>query len=143
MKVETILVPVDGSEGSKAAIETAKTIGEKFDSTIILIHVIDVGSRGSVHEFYAYDPVIEEALIKRGEKLLEQEALKFEGLKVEKVFLKGQIGDGIVTYAEENPVDLIVMATRGMTKVRRFFVGSVTNYVVHHSKVPVLAIPVD
>jgi Universal stress protein UspA and related nucleotide-binding proteins len=48
-----------------------------------------------------------------------------------------------VTYADENPVDLIVMATRGMTRVRRFFVGSVTNYVVHHSKVPVLAIPVE
>ena len=134
MKVDTILVPVDGSEGSLLAIDTAKTIAQKFDSKIVLIHVVDVGTRGTMHEFYSYDPVVEEALIKRGEKLLD---------KVEKISLKGQAGDGIVTYADENPVDLIVMATRGMTRVRRFFVGSVTNYVVHHSKVPVLAIPVE
>lgn len=143
MKVDTILVPVDGSEGSLLAIDTAKAIAQKFDSKIVLIHVVDVGTRGTMHEFYSYDPVVEEALIKRGEKLLDKEALKFEGMKVEKISLKVQAGDGIVTYADENPVDLIVMATRGMTRVRRFFVGSVTNYVVHHSKVPVLAIPVE
>ncbi len=143
MKVDTILVPVDGSEGSLVAIDSAKAIAQKFDSKVVLIHVVDIGTRGTMHEFYSYDPVVEEALIKRGEKLLEKEALKFEGLRIEKVSLKGQAGDGIVTYAEENPVDLIVMATRGMTRVRRFFVGSVTNYVVHHAKVPVLAIPVE
>ena len=100
MKVDTILVPVDGSEGSLLAIDTAKAIAQKFDSKIVLIHVVDVGTRGTMHEFYSYDPVVEEALIKRGEKLLDKEALKFEGMKVEKISLKGQAGDGIVTYKE-------------------------------------------
>lgn len=99
MKVDTILVPVD----QKAVISYrhSKAIAQKFDSKIVLIHVVDVGTRGTMHEFYSYDPVVEEALIKEGEKLLDKEALKFEGMKVEKISLKGQAGDGIVTYADE------------------------------------------
>jgi Universal stress protein family. len=85
MKVDTILVPVDGSEGSLLAIDTAKSYSTKSSTLkIVLIHVVDVGTRGTMHEFYSYDPVVEEALIKRGEKLLDKEALKFEGMKVEK-----------------------------------------------------------
>lgn len=41
MKVDTILVPVDGSEGSLLAIDTAKVIAQKFDSKIVLIHVVE------------------------------------------------------------------------------------------------------
>ena len=61
---------------------------------------------------------------------------------VESVKVIGRAGDKIVDYCENNPVNLIIMATRGIGAVERFFVGSVTTYVLHHSPVPVLAIPV-
>ena len=143
MKVEKILLPVDGSDGSNIAIEAARKIGEKFGAKIILLNVVDVGNRASMHEYYAYDPTVEDALVKRGQRILEDSKEKLAGVEFEKVNVLGHPGDSIVTYCEENDIDLIVMATRGMTKVRRFFIGSVTNYVMHHTTVPVLAIPVD
>ena len=143
MNVQKILLPIDGSEGSYIALEAARQIAEKFGAKIILLNVVDVGNRASMHEYYAYDPTVEDALVKRGQRILEDAKTKLLGADVEGVTVLGHPGDSIVTYCDENPVDLVVMATRGMTKVRRFFIGSVTNYVMHHTTVPVLAIPVD
>lgn len=142
MTPKTILLPVDGSEGSFGAISYAKNIAEKFDAKIILLTVVDIETRNSIHEFYAYDPAIEEALQKRGQKVLEEMAEKLEGASYEKVMLTGRPADQILMYCEQHPVDLIVMSTRGLASVTRFFMGSVTNYVLHHSKVPVLSIPI-
>lgn len=66
MKVDTILVPVDGSEGSLLAIDTAKAIAQKFDSKIVLIHVVDVGTRGTMHEFYSMTQWLKRRLLKEG-----------------------------------------------------------------------------
>lgn len=50
-------------------------------------------------------------------------------------------GEGICEAAEKNKVDLIVMGTRGLDKVRRTVLGSVSDYVLHHSHAPVLVVP--
>ena len=50
-------------------------------------------------------------------------------------------GEGICDAAEKNKVDLIVMGTRGLDKVRRTVLGSVSDYVLHHSHAPVLVVP--
>lgn len=141
MTPQNILLPVDGSEGSYAAIRYAKEIAEKFGSNITLLTVVDIETRNSIHEFYAYDPVIEEALQKRGQKVLEEMAKELEGVAHQQVIVTGRPADQILTYAEENPVDLIIMSTKGLATLARFFLGSVTNYVIHHAKIPVLTIP--
>ena len=47
-------------------------------------------------------------------------------------------GHGIIKRAEELKVDLIVMGTRGLGVIRRTILGSVSDYVVHHAKIPVV-----
>lgn len=50
-------------------------------------------------------------------------------------------GQGIITMSESEKANLIVVGTRGLDVVRRTVLGSVSDYVVHHSRVPVLVCP--
>ena len=43
--------------------------------------------------------------------------------------------------ADEDNIDLIIMAKRGLTGLKRYLIGSVTSKVVTHSDVPVLILP--
>ena len=47
-------------------------------------------------------------------------------------------GEGICKAAQEIHADLIVVGTRGLGKLRRTFMGSCSDYVLHHAHVPVL-----
>ena len=47
-------------------------------------------------------------------------------------------GEAIVNAAKEEKVTLIVMGTRGLGKIRRTLMGSVSDYVLHHAHCPVL-----
>ena len=44
-------------------------------------------------------------------------------------------------YAKHEHADIIVMGTRGQDAIRRTFLGSVSDYVIHHSQVPVIVVP--
>ena len=56
--------------------------------------------------------------------------------KIEQVH--GRARSEILRVAEEENVDVIITGTRGMGKVRRTLLGSVSDHVLHHSHVPVL-----
>ena len=50
-------------------------------------------------------------------------------------------GEGICCAAEKHKADLIIMGTRGLSTLRRTVLGSVSDYVLHHSNVPVAVVP--
>ncbi|GFR75687.1 stress response protein nhaX [Elysia marginata] len=58
------------------------------------------------------------------------------GGKVKSV-MASRPGEGIIKAAEEEKADMIVLGSRGQGQLRRTFMGSVSDYVVHHSHVPV------
>src|SRR5699024_12183633 len=49
-------------------------------------------------------------------------------------------GIHVCKYAEENEIDLIIVGSRGLGKVKNIFLGSVSNNIVHHAKCPILVI---
>ena len=56
---------------------------------------------------------------------------------VELVRVSGEPGPGIVHAAQEKGVDLIVTGCRGLGQLRRTVLGSVSDYILHHSEAPV------
>ena len=50
-------------------------------------------------------------------------------------------GEGIVSCAEKEHADIIVIGTRGLSSLRRTVLGSVSDYVLHHSHKPVAVVP--
>jgi nucleotide-binding universal stress UspA family protein len=63
-------------------------------------------------------------------------------VQTETVILKGAPADGILSYAKESQIDLIVMSTHGRTGLARFVFGSVAESVLRQATCPVLLVRV-
>ena len=68
------------------------------------------------------------------------EKAKFAGLEAESVILKGSPAEKILDFADEHDIDLIVVGSLGKSGIERFALGSVSEKVVRHAKVPVLVV---
>ncbi len=158
--MKKILVPVDGSNASISAVKKSIEIGKNYNSDIKLITVVKSteNKRKSRNEnlWSAVDGSIitnsvelenklETKYVENAQMLLDQiiRKLDFNGTRVEKEVLIGDPFEKIVECARNGNYDLIIMGNRGFSKVKRFFVGSVTQKVLSESPCPVLVIRSD
>jgi nucleotide-binding universal stress UspA family protein len=65
---------------------------------------------------------------------------KAAGLEGESIFLKGNPAEQILDFASKHDIDMIVVGTLGKSGIERFSMGSVSEKVVRHAKVPVLVV---
>lgn len=152
-----ILVPVDGSNASINAVKKAIEIGKNYNSNIKLISVVkSTENRSKVRNENMWSAVdgsiitkslelekkLESTYIENAQMLLDQIVTKldFTKTKVEKEVLIGEPSEKIIETAKNGSYDLIVMGNRGFSKVKRFFVGSVTQKVISEAPCPVLVI---
>ncbi|AHM56908.1 putative universal stress protein family [Peptoclostridium acidaminophilum DSM 3953] len=146
MEIKKILVPVDGSEANKKAIEFAAEMAKKFPAQVLLMHVIELNMPSALQVEYSYvqysytDEDLKN-LKDISRKILDNAKEMLEGVEVSTFSYVGYPVDEILRVSEEEDVDMIVMASRGMSGIKKYLMGSVTNNVVHHSKKPVLVIP--
>jgi len=68
------------------------------------------------------------------------EKAKLAGLDAEPIILKGSAAEKILDFADKNDVDMIVVGSIGKSGFERFALGSVSEKVVRHAKVPVLVV---
>jgi nucleotide-binding universal stress UspA family protein len=130
--MDEILVPVDGSTESTKALEYAFEIFP--ERTIRVAHVLEVD------EFpdRASATVLEQAADRADDVLADAESLAADhDREIETERLNGSPGKAIATYADEHPVDHIVMGSTGRTGVRRILFGSVAETVTRRAPVPV------
>jgi nucleotide-binding universal stress UspA family protein len=140
LTIERILVPVDFSDYSKKAVESALEFAKQFNARLVFLHVI----AQEVHPAYyatSYDSlfVIDPQLQARSIKNLKE----FTGGEIknaEYVTREGRAYKEIVDYAKENECDLILMATRGLTGLEHLLIGSNTERVVRLAHCPVLTL---
>ena len=118
-----ILFPTDGSEQANRALETVTEIARKFNSEVIILHTIDTKE-------------INEELLKECNQITISTISKLEesGIKYQSFIKEGLAGPLIISTAESEDCDSIIMGIRGAGLIKRLLVGSVSNYVVHHSK---------
>ncbi|ELY45981.1 universal stress protein [Natronorubrum tibetense] len=135
-----VLVPTDGSEPARAALEHATTAFP--DASVTLLHVIDPALtmyRGEMS--YDYQRLIK-LETERAETFLDaaQEFADEHGVSVTTEILLGTPARSIVTFATENDVDQIVLGSHGRSGVSRVLLGSVAEKVVRRSPVPVTVV---
>lgn len=63
-------------------------------------------------------------------------------IKKHTIIESGKPGEAICHAAKEHHASMIVMGSRGQNAIRRTFVGSVSDYVLHHAHIPVTVVPV-
>ena len=134
MKLKTILVPVDFSDRSLATAEHAVHMAERFGSKLILAYVKPV-----LTAYYGgYVPSAQQELDAQSNLEMTEFARKVTlGKPIETLVLDGDPAQRIEELIQERDVDLVMMATHGYGKFRRFVVGSVTAKVLHDVRCPV------
>lgn len=140
-----ILVPLDGSALAELALPYAREIAKSNDAEIVLVYVEeDYSTR---YYPYAMDMAIlmevaESTRAEMNNNLQKKAELLMEaGFKTHLAILKNRNpAEAILEYVEQNNVDLIIITTHGYTGATRFFIGSVTDRIVNHAKIPVLVI---
>jgi nucleotide-binding universal stress UspA family protein len=139
-----ILVGVDGSPFAEKALKYAIDLARIYHAKLILLHVLQ-------RQFYALAPseagvmsttvYVKEIEAEGKDILSEAESnLKAEGIDCESRLIQGVPADEIVRVAQSENVDLIVLGSRGLTEVRAFLLGSVSDKVSHHAKCPTLIV---
>jgi nucleotide-binding universal stress UspA family protein len=142
--VKHILVAVDGSEHSLAAVDLAADIAERFGSKITFVHVIPQPALPAgpnlppppyPDEFLAY-------MRKVGEEVLEAAHKRIARRKVEvqRTLVEGVPTPQIVKVADDLDVDLIVMGSRGLGPIKGLVMGSVSTRVLFQTSRSVLIV---
>ncbi len=140
---ERILVPTDGSTGTRRAIVHAAELAAAHESTIVGIYVVNTASYASFSMEATWEGIGEMLHAEGEEALGEVEEIAAEyGVSVETEILEGSPSREIVGYAEADGCDLIVMGTHGRGGIDRLLLGSVAERVVRSSSVPVLTVRV-
>lgn len=134
---EKILVPVDGSEYSRRALENAIQIAQIVEGAIALTYVCVMGTSLVMSSKQEYFYQLEQ---KKGKKALEEGKKKAEAknVKVETFLLAGDPVQQIVKIAEEGEFKLIVIGARGISKLKELLLGSVSDGVIRNAPCPVL-----
>lgn len=140
MSYTNILVAYDGSETGKKALLKGKeltVLNEKAKLTVI-------------HAWKFINPGYDPYSLKEMNRCLQQLALdivqeaknELKDFSNEKEVqaINGHAASSIVKFAKEHHVDLIVIGSRGLSGVERFFLGSVSFHVIQKAPCDVLVI---
>jgi nucleotide-binding universal stress UspA family protein len=135
---DQILVPTDGSDGTRGAIEHAINLATTYDATLHTIYAVEtnVGIDSTV-------PGTLDALEAAGEDAIEaviRQAKTAGVATIEGVVAQGAPHRAILEYVDDHAIDLVVMGTHGRTGLDRYLLGSVTEKVVRLSDAPVLTV---
>jgi hypothetical protein len=138
-KGERILVAVDGSAFSDAAVDQTISLGGICNSQIFVISVVDL-----YPEQMEVAPALVEKMSEEVRQHLDKAKQKIDKANIPCetiVHMGGKPHEFIVQEAKERAIDLIVMGTHGRTGIKRVLLGSVAQNVIGHASCPVLVIP--
>jgi universal stress protein A len=144
-RVQTILVPIDFSEGSLAAVRHARELANVFRSHVHLLHVASNpdAPRWALELFSTQlQPLNEEhrlaALDQLATIIVSQ---RLDPFRTTGLVRPGRAEDAIAQYADEINADLIVMGLHGEHEIPTSRVGRVVERVLGQVRCPVLTIP--
>ncbi|MBP1358258.1 MAG: universal stress protein [Sulfolobus sp.] len=136
-----ILVAYDGSDNAKRALDVAIDIAKRYNALLEIVEVVDTAALAGM----GFAPVPSEVIENLYKKAkIDVDDAKSKALK-ENIQVKGTVIDGdpagaILEYATKNNVDLIVTGSRGLSTIKRIFLGSVSTRIVTEAKIPVLVV---
>ncbi|HTJ24665.1 MAG TPA: universal stress protein [Candidatus Limnocylindria bacterium] len=137
-----VLVALDGSPPSAAALDVACSILHERDGTLIGVHVAEsVPMLRGRHVQWVPEP--HDAARKAAVALLREDRERAErdyGVAMDTMLVEGSPVDELLRIAHVKEVDTIVMGSHGRTSVRRLLLGSVAEGVMRKSSVPVLIV---
>lgn len=137
-EIKKILVPIDNSPNSIRGLKKALYLARQCGASITAFHVLELPMTSVIH---ITNSMLENG-IKKADKIISK-SIKIsdkEEIGVDYKTSSGRPGAEIVKFAQKNVFDLIVLGARGLGSGKELFLGSVSSYVIHKSKIPVLLV---
>lgn len=143
MKIGRILCPIDFSDQSHAALEEAEGLARTFGAELLVLHVVEPVLYPVAYGLAATATIDLAAEARKGaEQALGPvvAALKERAIDAAPLVAEGTASMRICELADERDVDLVVMATHGLTGVRHLLIGSTAERVVRRCRCPVMTV---
>jgi len=140
MEARRILIPLDGSEMAEAALPVAESLAGTVDTTLVLVRATEVPATLADIVAARLDAIM------AAERYLESVAADLRARRfpnVEVVPLYGPASSAILEAVRRYAPDVIVMATSGRSKARRFIHDDVAETVVRGTQTPVFLVRAD
>lgn len=140
MKLEKILVPVDFSSSSERALREAAELATAHQARLLLLHVVQDIHYPTVEVLEHYGmPDLHAQMRERARQRLEELAQRC-GAPARTILREGEPASEIADLAQEERVDLVVIAPHGRTALERFLLGSTAERVVRVAPCSVLVV---
>ena len=146
LPIKNILCPTDFSDPSYEALKASDELAVHFGATLHIINVVPlvpiveapIGVESASFNVASYQQELEGQAQKSLKNLAEQKISR--GVTTVTEVLIGNAAGEVIRYAGEKGVDMIVIATHGLSGWRRFISGSTTEQIVRQASCPVLTI---
>jgi nucleotide-binding universal stress UspA family protein len=134
--IKRILAPTDFSELSAKGARYASQLAKELGSELIVMNIVplDESNFASKREIDQHKLELDEFLVDRDVN---------PDLNLRKLVEPGVPSGTIISFAERENCDLIVMSSHGRSGLSRVLVGSVTEQILRKSPCPVLVVPLD
>jgi nucleotide-binding universal stress UspA family protein len=137
--LKRILVPLDGSALSEAALPMASWLARLTGAEIDLVRSISLAPVAYDDSMGGVYPIDLLTAMEDAARVYLDRMAGVLGGEVRTSLLIGGAGDQILEYLKESPADLVIMAAHGRAGVKRLVLGSVTDQVLH-GPAPVLVL---
>lgn len=152
--MKKILVAIDHSENNQSVFESAVSLAQATGASLMLLHVLSENESGyPLLPTYSYYPMVDDRDLEiYRKKLAEHQKLGLDllqkltekataaGVTTEYSQLTGHPGRTICELADTWEADLVVVGSRGLKGLKEMFLGSVSNYVTHHTPCSILIV---
>jgi len=144
MEVETVLVPVDGSEKAMEAVEYAVAIAERYDAVVHALYVLGENAAAAMEE----GSVEAAAIAERGEQVMAGVRAVADGIPVDhssaygysQTRLSQHPGSVILDVTESLEADFVVIPREPVTGDPEAVIEKAAEYVLAHASQPVLSV---
>lgn len=141
-EIRNILIPLDGSDNSYRALDMAILLAKRLDAKITAVYCVSIIP---IMEAHMIDPLKCQAEERKyaDDVLRKAESVARENdIPVTTLVEYGNAGMKIINIVKNKKikVDLVVIGSRGRSPIKEIFLGSVSNYVLHKSPVPVVIV---
>lgn len=129
--IKRILVPTDGSDHARKAVEIASEIALKYKATLYLVHVVSplptMGGPDIRKQLEDEQQKFAKEILKKAEKEVKNKGVE----SFKSTTLQGYPAEEIIQFARKSSVDTIIMGSRGAGKLEGLLLGSVSHKVCH------------
>ncbi|NNE36248.1 MAG: universal stress protein, partial [Rhodothermales bacterium] len=144
--IKSILIPTDFTDSAKQALEEANYLAERYGAKLHILNVLkdDVFDLGDAYDALLQSEIeLDARLTKESTELLEKTKPKTPYQDVQ--YIRSQIrsydvSEGIVRYANENDIDLIVLGKRKRRRSGLPLIGGTVERVIRHTECPILTV---